>query len=392
KPDLAAAVASNGVGVNISRAIGPALAGVLIGSLGIAAPFWVNALSNFAVIGAMLWWRSPAPQRSGLPRERLTGALIVGLRHARYNPNLRATLIRAVAFFFFASTYWALLPLIARNQIAGGPELYGVLLGAIGFGAVIGAFALPWMKAALGPDQLVAAGTLGTAISLTLLAIAHHSLLGLAACVIAGVSWIAVLATLNVSVQVSLPDWVRGRGLAVFVTVFFGAMTAGSALWGQIASTLGLSMSLFAAAAGAAIGIALTWRWKLQSGAGVDLAPSMHWPAPVMAIDAEGDRGPVLVTVEYRVGPERRDDFLAAIRSLEQGRRRDGAYSWDVFEDAAQAGRFLETFKVASWLEHLRQHQRVTDADRVVQDSVREFSAATEPKVTHFIASRFRSP
>jgi MFS family permease len=232
KHDLAAAVASNGVGVNISRAIGPALGGVVIGGLGIAAPFWINALSNFAVIGALLWWRPLASQGSGLPSERLTGALVIGFRHARYNANLRATLIRAVAFFFFASAYWALLPLVARNQIAGGPELYGILLGAIGIGAVVGAFTLPSMKTALGSDQLVAAGTLGTALSLVLLGIARHSAIGIAACAVAGVSWIAVLASLNVSVQMSLLDWVRGRGLAMFVTVFFGAMTAGSALWG----------------------------------------------------------------------------------------------------------------------------------------------------------------
>lgn len=313
--------------------------------------------------------------------------MVIGFRHARYNPNLRAALIRAVAFFFFASAYWALLPLVARDQIAGGPELYGILLGAIGVGAVVGAFALPWMKAALGPDRLVAVGTLGTALSLLLLGVARHSVLGLAACVIAGISWIAVLASLNVSVQVSLPDWVRGRGLSIFVTVFFGAMTAGSALWGQLASALGLPMAHFVAAAGAVVGIALTWGWKLQGGARVDLAPSMHWPAPVLAIHADADRGPVLVTVEYRIAPERREAFLGAIRNLEQERRRDGAYSWDVFEDAAESGRFLETFMVASWLEHLRQHQRVTNADRIVQDAISQFDAAAEPKVTHFIAA-----
>ena len=391
KQDLAAAVASNGVGVNISRAIGPALGGVVIGGLGIAAPFWINALSNFAVIGALLWWKPPSQKGTRLPPERLLGAMVIGFRHARYNGNLRATLIRAVAFFLFASAYWALLPLVARDQIAGGPELYGILLGAIGVGAVIGAFALPAMKAMLGPDRLVAAGTVGTAISLILLGIAHRSAVGLAACAVAGISWIAVLATLNVSVQVSLPDWVRGRGLAMFVTVFFGAMTAGSFLWGQLASGLGLPTAHFAAAAGAVVGIALTWSWKLQSGAAVDLAPSMHWPAPILVIDANADRGPVLVTVEYRIDPERRESFLAAISGLEQQRRRDGAYSWDVFEDAAATGRFLETFMVASWLEHLRQHQRVTNADRVVQDAIREFGAATEPMVTHFIAARLQS-
>src|SRR5216683_3087050 len=175
KQDLAAAIASNGVGVNISRAIGPALGGVVIGGLGIAAPFWLNAVCNFAVIGALLWWRPPSSQGSVLPAEHLLGALVVGFRHARYNPNLRATAVRATAFFFFASAYWALLPLVARNQIAGGPELYGVMLGAIGVGAVIGAFAVPSMKNVLGPDRLVAAGTLGTALSLALLGIARHS-------------------------------------------------------------------------------------------------------------------------------------------------------------------------------------------------------------------------
>ncbi|BAC49516.1 MFS permease [Bradyrhizobium diazoefficiens USDA 110] len=391
KQDLAAAVATNGVGVNISRAIGPALGGIVIGVLGIAAPFWINALSNFAVIGALLWWRPPTSQGSSLPPERLTGALVIGFRHARYNLDLRATLIRAVAFFFFASAYWALLPLVARNQIAGGPELYGILLGAIGIGAVGGAFALPWLKAVLGPDRLVSAGTLGTAACLVLLGVARYSAIGFAACLLAGMSWIAVLASLNVSVQMSLPDWVRGRGLAMFVTVFFGAMTAGSALWGQLASAFGLPAAHFIAAAGAVAGIALTWRWKLQGGQGVDLAPSMHWPAPVLAVDADADRGPVLITVEYQINPEKRDGFLAAIRDLGQQRQRDGAYSWDVFEDAAASGRFLETFMVASWLEHLRQHQRVTNADKVVQDAIREFGAAGEPKVTHFIAARLAS-
>jgi hypothetical protein len=175
-------VASNGVGINISRAIGPALGGVVIGGLGIAAPFWLNAVCNFAVIGALLWWRPPSSHGSGLPAERLTDALVVGFRHARYNPNLRATVLRAMAFFFFASAYWALLPLVARNQIAGGPELYGVLLGAIGVGAVIGAFALPSMKHAMGPDRLVALGTLGAQFDP--FGAAHHSALGLAACAI----------------------------------------------------------------------------------------------------------------------------------------------------------------------------------------------------------------
>src|SRR5258708_1209401 len=276
--------------------------------------------------------------------------------------------------------------LVATYQFGGGPGPFGIVLGAIGPGAVVGAFTPPSMKAAVGSDRLVAAGTLGTALSLVLLGIARHSAIGIAACAAAGVSWIAVLASLNVSVQMSLPDWVRGRGLAMFVTVFFGAMTAGSALWGQLASALGLPAAHFIAAAGALVGIAATWHWKLLSGAGVDLAPSMHWPVPILAIDADVDRGPVLVTVEYRVAPEKRDAFLVAVRHLGQQRQRDGAYAWDVFVDAAENGRFLETFMVTSWLEHLRQHHRVTNADRIVQDAIREFGAVAEPQCTPFLA------
>jgi quinol monooxygenase YgiN len=164
-------------------------------------------------------------------------------------------------------------------------------------------------------------------------------------------------------------------------------MTVGSAVWGQVAAIVGLPLAHFIAAAGALAAIPLTWRWKLQTGAAIDLTPSMHWPAPVLTHDVEPDRGPVLVTVEYRIDPRDREAFLAALERLCRERRRDGAYRWGVFEDAAEDGRFLETFLVESWLEHLRQHQRVTNADRVLQSAVQRFHVEGAPKVTHLIAA-----
>jgi predicted MFS family arabinose efflux permease len=387
KRDLQPAIAANSVGVNISRAIGPALAGVIVAPWGIAAPFWLTAISNLGIVGALLWWRAPEKGQRRLPVERFGHAIRTGFRHARYNPHLRATLIRGAAFFLFASAYWALLPLVARQQIAGGPGLYGFLLGAIGAGAVAGAFALRWLKAKLGADGLVAAGSVGTALAMVLFALARDPATALAASIVAGGSWIAVLASLNLSAQVALPEWVRGRGLAMFVTVFFGALTVGSALWGQLAAMIGLPAAHLAAAAGALVAIPLTWRWKLQTGAGVDLTPSMHWPVPIVAHEVEHDRGPVLVTVEYRIDPRDREPFLAALESLSYQRRRDGAYEWGIFEDAAEPGRMVETFLVDSWLEHLRQHERVTNADRALQDIVRRFQTTGAPKVTHLIAS-----
>jgi len=390
RQDLAPAVAANSVGINISRAIGPALGGLMIPTAGIAAPFWVNAASNLGILAALLWWRAPASVTHRLPAERFMAAIRTGFRHARHNRHLAATLARSLAFFIFASAYWALLPLVARNQIASGPEVYGALLGAIGAGAVAGAFALPWLKIRLGPDRLVAAGTMGTAVTLVAFAFVNDALLGIAASALAGVCWIAVLASLNVSAQVALPDWVRGRGLAIFVTVFFGAMSAGSALWGALAAVLGLPAAHLLAAAGAVVAVPLTWRWKLQTGAGADLTPSMHWPTPVLSHAVADDQGPVLVTVEYQIESANREQFLDTMQKMAQARRRDGAYAWGIFEDAGQEGRFLETFLVESWLEHLRQHQRVTNADRVLQTALHRLQIKGQPTVTHFVSSEPR--
>lgn len=389
RADLAPAVAANSAGINVSRAIGPALAGVLIGAIGIAAPFWVNALSYAVVIAALWWWRPPPPAATQLPAERFFSAIRLGLRHAAINPHMRATLLRGIGFFVFASAYWALLPLLAREQIRGGPELYGVLLGAIGASAVAGAFLIAPVKRRYGPDGVAASGTIGTALAMILFALARGPLTALAASVLAGASWIAVLATINVSAQVALPGWVRGRGLAVFVTVQFGALAFGSLIWGQVAGIAGLPAAHLAAAAGLLVTLPLTHRWQLQTGAGLDLTPSMHWPTPEVAIDLPEDRGPVVVSVAYRVDPANRDGFLRALNLLGRHRRGDGAFGWGVYEDAADPGRFVEAYYVDSWLDHLRQHERVTEHTRAVQERVNAFHRGDgPPQVTHLIAAK----
>ena len=389
-PALSSAIAINSLGVNISRVIGPAITGVIIAGLGIAAPFWLDAFSNAGVIGVIYRWRPPprATLRT-LPAESLTGATRAGLRYARYNGPLRATLARAVGFFLFASAYWALLPLVARSQLQGGPALYGTLLAAIGAGAVGGALFLPRMQARLGADGVVVLGEAGTAAALVLFGLAHQPWVAVAACLLAGISWIGVLAVLNVSAQTVLPDWVRGRGLAVYVTVFFGTLTIGSALWGFAAERLGLPAAHFLAGGGAFIALWVTRRWPLQSGPAADLTPSMHWPEPVLAAGVDQDAGPVLVTIEYHVAAENREAFLAALVPLCHERRRDGAYDWNVFEDTTHPERMIETFLTDSWLDHLRQHQRVTRADRAQEERVQRL-AREPPRITHYIAARPR--
>jgi predicted MFS family arabinose efflux permease len=388
KSDLSPAVAANSVGINVSRAIGPALGGALIGAFGIAAPFWLNAFSNAGVIAVLLWWRAPRRGAARLPSESLGNAMRTGIRYARYNPHLSATLIRTTGFFVFASAYWALLPLVARSRIAGGPEIYGILLGAIGVAAVGGAFALRWLKVKLGADRLVAAATVATAAATGLFAFARGPAMAVLASLIAGASWIAAVSSLNVSAQVALPDWVRARGLAAYVTIMFGALTIGSAIWGELASITDLDAALLLAAVGGMVAIPLTWRWKLQTGAEVDFSPSMQWPEPVTVHTIEPDRGPVLVTIEYHIDPKNREPFLHAIGRYARERFRDGAYDWGIYEDAAEEGRFVETFLSDSWLEHLRQHQRVTKADRTLEQAVERFQIGEGPKTTHFVSAR----
>jgi len=219
-----------------------------------------------------------------------------------------------------------------------------------------------------------------------LFALAGSAPLAVAACLIAGFGWICALATLNVSAQAALPEWVRGRGLAIYVTVFFGTMSLGSLVWGLIANRLGLPAAHFLAAATALLVTPLTRSWKLRSGPAADLTPCMHWPEPVRPPGLEDDAGPVLVTIEYAVPAANRAAFLAALRPLARQRRRSGAFAWGIFQDVARADRFLETFLVDSWLEHLRQHERVTVADSALEDRVRGLTSA-EPRITHFVAA-----
>jgi MFS family permease len=389
RSDLDAATAVNNVGYNISRAVGPAVAGLLIGALGVAAPYWLFAAANLGTITALLWWRAPRVTTDSLPAERLTSAVRTGLRHAAYNSDFRATLIRTVAVYPFAAAYIALLPLVARSQMTQGPQLYGILLGAISVGAVAGSFALRPMKSALGPDRAVVAGTLGISIALVLLGLSREPWMALAAALLAGASWTIVLASLYVSAQIALPDWVRGRGLAIFLTVIFGSVTLGSAVWGRLAGKEGVPIALFAAAAGAIVAVPLTWRWKLQTAEGTDLSPSMHWRAPMLAKQLADENGPVLVTVKYRIAGEDSASFLAAMEDIGRQRRRDGAYAWGVFEDVAEKGQFLETFLIESWLETKHLRERVTNADRLREEYVHGLIREA-PSVTLMIASDLR--
>jgi predicted MFS family arabinose efflux permease len=389
KDDLDGAVAINNASYNVARAIGPALGGFTIAAVSIDFPFWCYCFGNLAIAAAVLWWRGPRRVEETLPAERFMSAVRTGLRYVRHSREMDATLIRAVAFFLFASAYWALLPLIARTQLHNGPTIYGVLLGAIGLGSIAGSFWLNWLKERLGPDWLAILASSGTVAALGLYAAAREPVVALIASLLAGASWIVMMTTLIVSAQMALPEWVRGRGLAIFLTVYFGAMTVGSAIWGKLASVEGLSTTLYVAAAGAFVGMIATAGRRLQTAAALDLTPSMHWRSPDLVQAVDDDQGPILVTVDYKIDPKDKGPFLAAMREIGLERKRDGAYAWNVFEDAAEPGRVVETFLIESLLELKHLRARVTVADRMVEERVRRY--LIEPRKVTFLASPRRS-
>jgi predicted MFS family arabinose efflux permease len=386
KDDLDGSTSANSVGFNLGRAIGPAIGGGAIAEFGISFPFWVFVASNVGIVAALLWWRVPRRSNESLPAERLVSAVRAGLRHSANNQLLRATLARVLAFFPFACSYVALLPLVARQQTHQGPEFYGILLGAIGVGSVLGSLALKWLKAELGPDRLVAAASVAAAVALAMFGLAREPVTAVSACLLAGAAWTVVLTKLYVSAQVALPDWARGRGLAVFLTFIFGATTIGSAFWGKFSAEFGLPAAYFVSAAAVILAIPLTRPWKLQNGEALDLSPALHWRMPVVARKIENDRGPVLVVAEYRVAPENRSAFLSAVDALGHARRRDGAYAWGLYEDVADDERFIETFSIDSWLELMHARERITHADELLADRVHQLLEAP-PKIMLHISS-----
>ncbi|HEY2970162.1 MAG TPA: MFS transporter [Casimicrobiaceae bacterium] len=386
--EMQSAIALNSIAINVSRAIGPAIAGVLVAAVGAWLVFVLNAVSYIGILAVLLQWRREH-HKSSLPAERFLSAIRVGMRFVMHTRTLQAVLIRGIAFFVFASATWSLFPLIVRRELGRGPEIYGLLLTCIGVGAVAGAMLLPQVRAKVSRDALVAGAS--ALYALAALALAHVQNVGLLAVAMlaTGVAWISILSALQVSAQMTLPAWVRARGLAAFVVIFMGGMALGSIVWGQVATRIGIPAALTTAALGTLLAIALTWRFKLGHHQVLNFTPSLDWPAPVLAETPEPDSGPVMVTIEYRVQPAKRAEFVAAMQAVREMRRRNGAYFWELFHDSADPARFVECFMDESWLEHLRQHERVSVADREIQQRAKQFLVeGKSTKSSHWLADR----
>ena len=386
--DLPAAITLSAAGVNIARAIGPALGGLIVAASGPWAVFLLNAASFIGIMVAVYRWQ-PAPRKSKLPPEEIIGAMRAGTRYLRNSPELQTVLIRCGVFIIFASALWALLAQQARRHLGLGSFGYGLLLGCIGFGALVGAWLLPRLRERLSTNQLVAAG--GIVFGLATLSLGYvHSFAVLAISLSGGgIAWIVVLASLNVSAQTATPSWVRARVMAVYLLVFSGGLAAGSAAWGFVAARLGVSAALIIAAIGMLLGPLATWRFRLAGSRNLSLTPSLHWPEPVVLIDAEAKEGPAVTLVEYRIDPNTAEEFLQTMKELRRIRQRDGAIRWNLLRDTADPQRYIESFVTESWADHLRQHERVTAEDREIEQRAEAFHLGPQPpKTTHLIAEQ----
>jgi MFS family permease len=390
RAQLPSASALGGISMNLARAVGPALAGLLIARLHVGAVFALNAASFGLLAVALIAWRRPPVEPDDRP-ERFGAALVAGGRYIRHSRVVRRILLRSLLFVVPGTVVWALLALVANHRLGLGPGGYGLLLAALGVGAVAGAFALPRLHGLTSTNGIVLLASVVYAVALLVVALVDNLAAVTLVLLAAGAAWLAVMANLNATMQLFLPGWVRARGLSTYQIVFVGGQGVAALVWGVLAGEVGL-VAVFLAAAGLMVAGAVSLRWwPLHDIEGMDRSQVMYWPEPHLDFEPEPDDGPVLVTVTYRVPEEREDQFLEAMEAVRRSRLRTGASRWDLYRDGADRHGFVETFVVPSWAEHLRQHgERLTGTDQALEERAYALADGT-PAVQHLFSVQRRS-
>ena len=383
REQLHSAAALSSISINIARAAGPALAGVVIARAGVGAVFAANAAMYLLFLVVLIAWRPPARASMTIP-EHFMSALRAGGRYVRYAPVVRRILLRSALFLVPASALWALLPLIASQRLALGADGYGLLLGVLGVGAIFGAVILPRLRARMSINALLAASGIAYALVLAAVVLIANTVVILIALAPAGIAWIAVLSTVNAELQLFLPAWVRARGLSVYQMVLFGAQGFGALMWGFIAAPIGIVPTFLIAAGVMLAGVATIRVWPLIDTTGMDRRTVQYWAEPSLALDADPEN-PVVVQTIYTVPPEKEEPFLTAMANVRLSRVRTGATQWGLFRDGEAPHRFVELYAVPSWAEHLRQHgDRLTATDQQYEEAAEAFS--DRPETSHLIA------
>jgi MFS family permease len=384
--ELPNAVALNGIAMNTSRVIGPVVAGALIASLGTEFVYVLNAVLSLAAGFVIMRWKSET-KPSVLPGERFFGAMRVGFQYVAQSRAMRSVLLRVSLFFMQSTAVFALLPLVAKRMPGGGAWTYTVLLASLGIGAVAAAFFLPRLRVLISRQRLLRDGTLLQGLAMIGLGFAPNVWTAVPAMMIAGASWLSVVNTLTVTSQLSLPDWVRARGMSIYMMVMMGAASVSAALWGQVASWIGVPWTYVAAAVTGITALLLSGRLHTDPEHEVDLTPARMLQEPVPAFPVEHQMGPVMVTVEYQIDPARADEFAQVMRESRANRLQKGALSWGLFHDTNKPGRYIEYFLDESWADHLRRFDRFTAADAELRERRYAFHTGDgPPKISRYIA------
>ncbi|MFO1200671.1 MAG: MFS transporter [Burkholderiaceae bacterium] len=386
REQLGAALALNGVAMNSARIAGPLVAGALIAAAGSEWVFVLNAVLSVATGAALTRWRRRA-KPSALPGERFVGAMRVGVQHVRQNARMRTALLRVSLFFFQIASILGLMPLVAKSLHGGGAGTFTVLLACLGTGAIVAALQLPRVRRRFDRDQVVGGGTVVVALATLALAHAPNVWVAAPAMVVAGAAWLAAANSLSIAAQFALPDWVRARGMAIYQVAMMGGSALGAAFWGQVAGLTDVSTSLTLAAFAGVLTAVLARRVRIEVSGEHDLTPASGSAPPTADAAVDTDAGPVLVTIEYLIDPARADAFREVMNETRSARLAQGALSWELFQDTAEPGRFVELLVDESWVEHLRRFGRRTAADVALRERRLAFHVGPQaPRVTRSIA------
>ncbi|NKN37201.1 MFS transporter [Agrobacterium sp. a22-2] len=367
RADLPAAVSLNSMGFNITRSVGPAIGGAIVAAAGAAAAFAVNTFSYFALIYALLRWKPDYP-KTALPREGLGQAISAGLRYVAMSPNIGKVLFRGFIFGLTATAVLALLPIVARDLIGGGPLTYGVLLGAFGAGAIAGALMSARLRERLSSEDIVRCAFAGFAVGSALTGVSSSALLTSAALFVAGACWVLALSLFNTVVQLSTPRWVLGRALSLYQTATFGGMATGSWLWGLVAENYGVGNALLASSVLMIFGVAIGFWLAMPAFATLDLDPLNRFNEPALGLDIRPRSGPIVIQIDYEIADEDLAEFLAVMVERRRIRIRDGARNWALMRDLENPDIWTETYHTPTWVEYVRHNHRRTKADAETTD------------------------
>ncbi len=390
RAQLPTALALNGVAMNISRVVGPLLAGVIISSAGSEWVFALNfMLSVMAALVLFRWKRESTP--SVLPGERFIGAMRLGWQYVRESTRMRHAITRTTAFFFHSTALIALLPLVAKSMHGtgdvDGARTYTILLAALGAGAVFGVTQLPRLRPRWNRNRLAAAGTIVQALTTIAVVFSPNILVAAPAMFVGGVAWIFVANSVTTAAQLALPNWVRARGMSIYQMAIMGSTALGAFVWGKLAATAGVPWSITISAVSTLVALAFTFRLPLEGAEDEDLTPTHPWQEPIPAIALQPEEGPVMCTIEYLIDPARGKEFETMMADSRGIRLRHGAVSWGLFEDVQTPGRFVEYFACDTWADYLRRFDRFTGTDELNQAARYAFHVGSEPpRIARFIA------